>query len=130
MAMSKKELAEVDALRARHREATSLRDLTIHAPTPVPVDRDYGAGLVTGLWWTNTYRLWDAHGGSVSNSVGEGRRRGSFSHSRDASGSSWSQGSGVFYASRRDALTAVRDAVVARLASTLAALDAEIEKEP
>jgi hypothetical protein len=130
MAMSKKELAEVDALRARLQEATSLRDLTLHNPVPIPVTD--GSLVQEGLWWANTYSLlnWMGQHPQATGCVGLGRRKGGYSHSHSTEGSSFTQGPGKFYGSRKAALFSVRDDVVKKFAAALAAVDREIEKEP
>ena len=137
MAMNKKEIAEVDALRARLAQATALRDLTIHSPAQVPVDPSLtGASIQSGLWWANSYPLLNGFGGAlgqIQSCVGSGLRKGSFSHATSVDKTrlnavSWIQGPGQFFASRHDALLAVRDAVVVKFAAILAAIDAELAK--
>jgi hypothetical protein len=130
MAMTKKEIAEAEALRARLQEATSLRDLTIHSPVPIPVSSE--SSVAEGLWWVNSYSLlnWMGQTPCAAGCVGLGRRKGSYSHSTSPEGSSWSQGPGKFYGSRKAALLAARDEVVKKFALALAAVDREIEKEP
>lgn len=129
MAMNKKEIAEVDALQARLAQATALRDLTIHAPAPVPpTPPGHGSAVEEFLFWANHHAIWGI-GGFMNPSccVGMGRRKGSF-HSRESKGESWQQTSGVFYATRTDALLAVRDKVVLAFSEALAAIDAELAK--
>ena len=120
MAMNKKEAAELAEAKERLARAMALHWPIEPKPDPVSVEQmrleaDAGNGLFIGWsgWsWNDSYR------------VAQGCSNGVF-HDADNITRTSTQGAGQFYATKDQALLAVRWELCERCAKTLAQLDAE-----
>ena len=124
MAMTKREQAELDALRQELAEAKALRWLGVPEPVRMPLPEK---GYVNG-WTFNTYNsgVDTAWTGPNSHSHSCHRTDDGQGYLRNISAS---QGGLPLYASKLDVLIALRLATERECAKTLAALDRRIDAE-
>ena len=119
MAMNKKEQAEMQALREQLALAQALRWPDYTAPTPINTRSLKFNDLLVG---------WYGHEWDGGYNVGQGCTNGRY-HSTHSTEKTTTQGAGVFYATRLEALRAVRLAMTQRCAKILARIDQEIVAE-
>lgn len=119
MALTKKEAAEMDALREQLAQERAMRWPEYGEPAPVQLAGIAGDALTVG-WFVHTW--------ATEYSVSQGCSNG-YNHSDRDTTRAITQGAGCFYDTRREALQQARIELTRRFAKALAGLDAEIAAE-